>query len=549
MIGIRIRKTPIFRTKYEGYDNQRGEITVSNLTKTDKAVKAAATKTDKELKPTTIKTNQSLVHIKHSITILQYKYWHLLLTFFNKQIEQNIEPDEDGFYYKSRSNFEEYLGYEVKTKELKADIEALRKEPIVINYLEKDGKPAIYGMGFISEYKITSTKIGFKLPTFIEKVIKGDEESKKLFLLLNWNIFNSFTGKYEAIIYKLCRDYVGVGRTPYFTVEEYRDYIGLSETEYSENSELNRWTIKKPILNINKSELSDISVGVEFKRVGRSFKGLYFTVKNKKQAVLPFEEFQPSSSKAFECAKVSISLENQTKYLEQYTEEEIEATIERANEYVDKLKASGKTVNIGAIYNKAFAQNWGEERLQEKLAKQQEEEKRQNELKRKAAAAKKQESKELNKVKVEEGLIEQFDLLPTEKKSEIVNFMLEKNKPSGQVYKALNNVYLEHGFHAHKHSPMFRGVLVAAMKAYNEEAKLLAYKEEKEQLILDFESLSPTERAEEIKTMLRLKKSNKAVYELLNDDFLNFGINAHKQSQVFYSYLVEHLVMSKIVQE
>ena len=57
-------------------------------------------------------------------------------------------------------------------------------------YLEKDGKPAIHGMGFISEYKITSTKIGFKLPTFLEKVIKGDEESKNLFLLLNWNIFN-----------------------------------------------------------------------------------------------------------------------------------------------------------------------------------------------------------------------------------------------------------------------------------------------------------------------------------------------------------------------
>ena len=49
--------------------------------------------------------------------------------------------------------------------------------------------------------------------------------------------------------------------------------------------------------------------------------------------------------------------------------------------------------------------------------------------------------------------------------------------------------------------------------------------------------------------MLKLKKNNKAVYEALHDDFLNFGVNAHKQSQVFYSYLVEHLVMSKIVQE
>ena len=138
-------------------------------------------KTDKPVKQT--KTNQSLVHIKHSITIRQYKYWHLLLKFFNEQLEQGIEP-EDGFYYESRSKFKEYFGYDLMTKELKADIEALRQEPIVLNYLEKDGKPAIHGMGFISEYKITSARIGFKFPSFIEKAIRGEDDSKKLFLLL-----------------------------------------------------------------------------------------------------------------------------------------------------------------------------------------------------------------------------------------------------------------------------------------------------------------------------------------------------------------------------
>ena len=501
-------------------------------------------KTDKPVKQT--KTNQSLVHIKHSITIRQYKYWHLLLKFFNEQLEQGIEP-EDGFYYESRSKFKEYFGYDLMTKELKADIEALRQEPIVLNYLEKDGKPAIHGMGFISEYKITSARIGFKFPSFIEKAIRGEDDSKKLFLLLNWNIFNSFKGKYEAIIYKLCKDYIGIGRTPYFTVDEYREYIGLNAEEYSQFFELNRWTIKKPIQEINKSEISDIEVDVEFKRIGRTVTGFYFKVKSKRQNILPFEEFQPS--KAFEFSKVSIALENQAKYLEQYTEEEIESIIERANEYIDNLRANGKTVNIGAIYNKAFAENWGEEILQTKRIKQQEQEKRQNELKKQAELQKAKQSEELQKAQAEDGLLDQFAELPTEVKSEIVNSMLEKNKAVRKIYDSLNNVYLEYGFQAYKQSQMFKGILIAEMKAYKKEAKAIAYKEEKEQLISNFESLTPSERAEEIKTMLKLKKNNKAVYEALHDDFLNFGVNAHKQSQVFYSYLVEHLVMSKIVQE
>ena len=177
------------------------------------------------------------------------------------------------------------------------------------------------------------------------------------------------------------------------------------------------------------------------------------------------------------------------------------------------------------------------------------EEKRQNELQKQAELQKAKQSEELQKAQAEDGLLDQFAELPTEVKSEIVNSMLEKNKAVRKIYDSLNNVYLEYGFQAYKQSQMFKGILIAEMKAYKKEAKAIAYKEEKEQLISNFESLTPSERVEEIKTMLKLKKNNKAVYEALHDDFLNFGVNAHKQSQVFYSYLVEHLVMSKIVQE
>lgn len=424
---------------------------MANLEKTGRAIKQ-------------IKTNQSLVHIKHSITIRQYKYWHLLLKSFNEQLEQGMPPDSDGFYYESRAKLQEFVGYEIMTRELKADLEDLRKEPIVINYLEKDGKPAIRGMGFISEYKISSTKIGFRLPSFIERVIKGEDESKKLFLLLNWNIFNSFSGKYEAIIYKLCKDYVGIGRTPSFTVEEYREYVGLKKEEYPQFFELNRWTIKKPITAINESSISDIEVEVELNKLGRTVVGLYFKVKNKKQNVLPFQDFQPS--KAFEYAKTAISFENQSKYLEKYTEEEIAATIERANEYIEQLKANGKPVNMGAIYNKAFTENWGEQRLQENFLKIEENEKKQKIQAQQKEIEKVVEQKTVLKAQAQEQLIVQFDMLDDEVKTEIITAMIEKNKTFKKIYDVLNDQFEKHGFEAYTRSPVFKGNLLREIESY-----------------------------------------------------------------------------------
>lgn len=493
------------------------------------------------------KTNQSLVHIRHSITIRQYKYWHLLLTFFNEQIEKGVTPDEHGFYYESRLKFKEYLGYELGTKEFKADIEALRKEPIIINYLEKDGKPAIHGMGFVSEYKISSTKIGFKLPSFLEKVIKGDKESKKLFLLLNWNIFNSFTGKYEAIIYKLCKDYLGIGRTPYFSIDDYREYVGLKDGEYSQFFKLNEWTIKKPLKNINENKLCDLTVNVVLHKVGRTVKGLHFEIENKNQSNLPFAEFKPSE--AFKFSMVSITIEKQAKYLEQFSEEEIQAIIERANEYIEQLKTNGKSVNMGAIYNKAFTENWGQQRLQDKAAKQQEEEKRQNELKRKQAAQEAEIREKKSKQYAEDSLIEAFEAFAPEIKSQVINSMLEKSKKFKQAYNALNDVYLEHGHQAYNFSPMFKGNLIAEIKTYQAESKEAAFKADHKQLIADFESLPSSEKLKEVQAMIALKKNNKPIYDLLNQDLTNFGVNAYKQSQDFNFFLVEYLVMSKIVKD
>lgn len=379
---------------------------------------------DKQDKKPLTRTPQELVHIKHSISARQYKYWFLLLKAYKELIEANTQADKDGFYSVSLSDISNLMGYEPVKKELKADLEALRQQPIIINYLEKDGKPVTHGMGFLSEWKVSSTKISFKLPSFIEKVVQGDLEAKQMFLLLNWDIFNSFGGKYEAIIYKLCKDYIGVGRTPYFTVEEYRDYIGLKENEYKQFFELNRWAISKPIKNINDNEMSDILVKVVLEKKGVKVIGLHFEMEYK--ATTPVLEIAPlEPNPTFEKSLITIPPNKQLEYLGQFSEDQIKAIIDRANGYIDKLKADGKKASIGAIYNKAFLESWGLDNweAEQKAKAEADEKKRQEKAKKEAEekAKKEAEERERQERAERERCFSVFEALPQDEQEAILD--------------------------------------------------------------------------------------------------------------------------------
>jgi plasmid replication initiation protein len=406
---------------------------------------------------TNVKTPQSLVHIKHSITARQYKYWYILLKLYRDMFEVGEEADKNGFRFVSLATMTELLGYEPVKAELKKDFEALRQQPIIINYLEKDGSKAMHGMGFLSEWKITSKKIGFRFPSFIESVIQGDDDAKKMFLMLNWNIFNSFTGKYEAIIYKLCKDYIGIGRTPYMTIEDYREYIGLSDSDYPATRDFNKRCVNDPIKAINKNDLSDISVSVEFKHSGRKIQGLWFKAELKKQIQLPFEEFKPHP--AFDYAKVSISAEEQTQYLERYTPEQVQAIIDRANEYGDELKGKGKQAKLGGIYKTAFAEGWGLDRIEQKKAEKLEQEQQKNKQKQQQEQEMQSQKKEQLEQEVVKQKIIDFEGLPEAEKNA---FMLEMLAQVPSVLKPnLERLYSTHGTNAHRESASFMASLRA----------------------------------------------------------------------------------------
>ena len=373
------------------------------------------------------KTPQSLIHIKHSISLLEYKIWFLLLQDLKDQIESDTPIFSGGFRFVSMDSIAEMLGYPPSKKDLWECMRSLKNQDLAINFLQKDKSTVKYGAGFISEWTISSNRIGYKFPLFLEMVMSGDDEAKKIFQILNWNIFNSFSGKYEAIIYKLCKDYIGVGRTPYMTVEKYREYIGLQENEYQPFFKLNEWTITRPIKSINHSELSDISVSVEYHRNGRKVEGLYFIAEEKRQMTIPFPEFKPHS--AFALAKVSISAQDQASFLERYTSEQIQASIERANEYCEDLERQGKPANYGGIYTKAIEDNWGVQHQERKAL----EEKKQVSKKLKKEPAKEEVKRDDSTATAErramnKGLLERFQALPEEEQHTLIKACIQAQK-------------------------------------------------------------------------------------------------------------------------
>lgn len=313
-------------------------------------------KASKSKKSPNIKTPQALIHIKHKISLLQYKYWLLMIRELRRQIDMGIPPGDKGFRTIQMKDLAEHLGYTPNKSELWDDLQTLKNQTIAYNVLEKDGGTIKMGSGFILEWGVTNHRVDFKLPSFIEDLVTGLDEPRAIFHALNWDIFNLFTGKYQAFLYKLCRDYRGVGRTPYMSIAKFRDYMGIEEHEYKEFRDLNRVVISGPVKDINAFEMSDITIQVNFEKQGRKVIGLQFDVSPRNQLTLPIPEFQENP--AFQLAKVKIDEETQRKYLILRTSDEIEKCIIRANEYADQQIKAGKEVNFGALYRKAIQEGW-----------------------------------------------------------------------------------------------------------------------------------------------------------------------------------------------
>jgi hypothetical protein len=176
----------------------------------------------------------------------------------------------------------------------------------------------------------------------------------------------------------------------------------------------------------------------------------------KKQTQLPFEEFKPHP--AFDYAKISIDPEEQTKHLEKYTPEQVQAIIERANDYAQEIKAKGKKENLSGLYKKAFSEGWGLDNLEAKQEEKAQKKALIEQQKTEGTKTQQQAKGETQEAIESKKRLEAFELLSETEKNDILQAVLQ------QVPKVLRasieRAYKEHGVNAPAKSAQVRGMLI-----------------------------------------------------------------------------------------
>lgn len=245
--------------------------------------------------------------------------------------------------------------------------------------------------------------------------------------------------KYSVRLYEILIAWRSKGKTPLIELEEIRYRLGISETEYKTINDFKKWVLELAIKEIN--EKTDIQVSYEQHKQGRKIIGFSFELKTKKSAketaknkvqaevtaIEPSKDpEQPEINPIFQKYLAYISVSDQKNYLKQYSEEEIKAILERADEYLSGLGQKGKKPSKGAIYKKAFLENWGKEKLFEK----QEEERKKEAIRKKKQAKideeKAQEERWLKERERRAETIQVFEALSHEEQKEILDMVQEQ---------------------------------------------------------------------------------------------------------------------------
>lgn len=248
--------------------------------------------------------------------------------------------------------------------------------------------------------------------------------------------------KYSVRLYEILIAWRKSGKIPMIELSELRYRLGVTEKEYPILADFKKRVLDLAINEINAK--TDIKVSYEQHKQGRKIIGFSFILKMKKSAkettkskvqteIFAVEnheiELQIEQSEINPIfAKISayVTVSEQKKYAKKYSDEQIQAIIARADEYLSNLKEKGKKANVGAIYKKAFAENWGEQKIFEKQELERQREAKKQAEKQKMEAEKAKEQKNLDdKAKMKQA-IEIFEMLGDDEKEAVMNEVEKK---------------------------------------------------------------------------------------------------------------------------
>ena len=250
------------------------------------------------------------------------------------------------------------------------------------------------------------------------------------------------SSKYSVRLYEMLIAWRLQGQTPMFSIEDIRNRLGVGESEYKLIEAFKRRILDLAINEINKK--TDIQATYEQHKAGRKIIGFTFSFqekstknqRNSKKVIKSSKIEQPKQeieqepiNPVFQAVFVHLLAKDRKQYVEQYSDEQITAIIERADEYLNDLRKSGKKPRAGAVYKKAFAENWGEPKIleqQEKKKKQEAKQRAEQEQREKEKIEAEKQRKERDKKKE---ATEIFETLPIDEQEAILDMVQEQLSP------------------------------------------------------------------------------------------------------------------------
>ena len=216
------------------------------------------------------------IQIQSKITHLQRRAWNVLLANAYNQL-----PNKD-IHRVSLAELAKSIGFNSKDSEhLTETLKSLVDCTVEWNVLGKDKKEK---WGFASLLASAEIENGICTYSFAAH-LRYKLYNPRIYTKLNLRLQNRFTSRYALILWEVCFDYFdiarGEGETPFIPLETFRELMGVGKDDYPIFKELNRNVIKPAIKEIN--SLTNFSVEVEQKRIGRKIGELKFTISRLKE--------------------------------------------------------------------------------------------------------------------------------------------------------------------------------------------------------------------------------------------------------------------------
>lgn len=241
-----------------------------------------------------LKKHVGLIHCENKLSLLQRKICNILLFNALDTITQEI-------HILSIRQLCSLIGY--KSNDVSLIKESLKRLMSIVmewNLLE-DSK-------FLNNNDLPTEAISWHASTLlagasIEKgtlrysyspQIKMVISSLEIYGRINLFIQAKFNSSYALVLYENCVRFKNIGKTSWFSLELFRALMGISSEKYVIFKELKRNVITPAISEINIK--SDISVEIEYKKIGRQIASLRFLIKDNENYKPQFKRLKSSAA-------------------------------------------------------------------------------------------------------------------------------------------------------------------------------------------------------------------------------------------------------------